>query len=62
MTILSQMYLDNDSLIKAKYHALKALSINPDHNAPVELLNIINDLVKIILILIISINCFEFKR
>ena len=40
--ILSQMYLDNDNLIKAKYHALKALSINPDHNAPVELLNIIN--------------------
>ena len=42
--ILSQMYLENGEAGKAKGHALKAQDINPQHDAPVELLNKINAL------------------
>ena len=40
--ILSQMYLTNGDIEKAKCHALKAQNINPDHDAPIELLKKIN--------------------
>ena len=40
--ILGQMYLANGEIEKAKGHALKAQNINPDHDAPVELLKKIN--------------------
>jgi len=36
--ILGQMYLESGELDKAKVHVLKAKDINPDHEAPVELL------------------------
>ena len=42
--ILGQMYMENGEIEKAKVHALKAKNINPDHEAPVELLKQINAL------------------
>ena len=39
------MYLENMELEKARKHALKARDINPDHEAPVVLLKLINALV-----------------
>ena len=40
--ILGQMYLANGEIEKAKDHALKAQNINPEHEAPVDLLKKIN--------------------
>ena len=42
--ILSNMYLKNKELAMAKYHAEKALLINPDHQAPEMLLKEINNI------------------
>ena len=39
--ILGQMYMENGKIQKAKTHALKAQNINPDHEAPMELLQTI---------------------
>ena len=36
--LLGQMYLENGDMEKARDHALKAQNINPDHEAPEELL------------------------
>ena len=41
--ILGQMYFENGDLDRAKDHALKAQNINPDHQAPLELLKKINN-------------------
>ena len=43
--ILSQMYLENGEIEKARVHALKAQNINPNHLAPVELLKKVNALI-----------------
>ena len=40
--ILGQMYMENGEIEKARAHAIKAQNINPNHNAPVELLKKIN--------------------
>ena len=37
--ILGQMYMENGDIEKATNHSLKAQNINPDHEAPVKLLN-----------------------
>ena len=41
--ILGHMYLETGNIEAAKFNANKARIINPDHNAPIELLNKIND-------------------
>ena len=40
--LLGKMYLENGELSKAQYYAQKAQEINPDHNAPKELLDAID--------------------
>ena len=42
--ILGQMYLANGEIERAKNHALKSKNINPEHEAPVDLLKKINAL------------------
>ena len=42
--ILGQMYFENGDIEKARDHAQKAQYINPNHEAPVELLKKINAL------------------
>ena len=42
--ILGQMYLENGEVEKARVHALKAGNINPEHEAPADLLHKINAL------------------
>ena len=37
--ILGQMYFENGDIEKARYHAQKAQNINPNHEAPFDLLN-----------------------
>ena len=39
---LGKMYLENGETVKAKGHALKAQNINPNHEAPLDLLQKIN--------------------
>lgn len=41
--ILGSMYLENKDFISAKHHAAIALKINPDHKAPLKLLEEINN-------------------
>ena len=36
--LLGKMYLEDSNIEKAKVHTLRAININPDHDAPVELL------------------------
>jgi polyferredoxin len=40
--ILGQMYMENGEVEKARAHAIRAQNINPNHDAPVELLKKIN--------------------
>ncbi len=40
--ILGQMYMENGEIEKARAHAIRAQNINPNHEAPVELLKKIN--------------------
>ena len=40
--ILGQMYMENGEIEKARAHAIRAQNINPNHDAPVELLKKIN--------------------
>jgi tetratricopeptide (TPR) repeat protein len=40
--ILGQMYMENGEIEKARAHAIRAQNINPNHDAPVELLKGIN--------------------
>ena len=42
--LIGQMYLENGELKLAKYHAVKAKNINPDHESPLELLQKIDSL------------------
>ena len=41
--MLSEMYLDINNLEKALIHAKAAKKINPNHNSPDQLINIINN-------------------
>ena len=42
--LLGKMYLENGEIGEARIHTLKARNINPDHSAPIELLEKINAL------------------
>ena len=42
--ILGQMYMENGEIEEAKIHVVRAQNINPNHEAPVELLKKINAL------------------
>ena len=37
--ILGQMYFENGDIEKARYHAQKSQNINPNHEAPLDLLD-----------------------
>ena len=42
-SLLSEMYLENEEIMKAREHAVKAQDINPDHEGPRELMRKIED-------------------
>ena len=41
--LLSEMYLENEEIKKAREHAVKAQDINPEHDGPRELMRKIED-------------------
>ena len=41
--LLSEMYLENEEIKKAREHAVKAQDINPEHEGPSELMRKIED-------------------